>query len=100
MMETPQYRAIFKQFLEKNQCVEILHFLESVEGYQRVMDPDQRRQLAKSIFGTFITLTGPQPVNLDAKTRLGIEEAMKDEKQENGIDLFQKAHDHMYYLMV
>lgn len=88
-------RRAFLDFLKSEFCEENLEFWLACQEYQSSGSPEERTQIAASIYEDFIKVGSPKQVNLDFYTR----EMIRQSLEQPGPSCFSVAERKIYILM-
>jgi protein-tyrosine phosphatase len=97
VMSDPEFRQSFSEFLARQFCHENFRFFTAVEEYKCITYPNSRRYKAKEIYTKFISVGGPQSVNLDADSRRRTTANIVAGRFR--VDLFDEANAHIHRMV-
>lgn len=98
LLDDPIGLNIFCEFLKREYSCENIYFWTACERYKQIVDVNERKKTASSIFDNYLSDCSREPVNVDEKARLKTQEKLMSTSCTD-LDLFDDAQRQIFNLM-
>jgi regulator of G-protein signaling len=98
LLDDPIGLNIFCEFLKREYSSENLYFWSACERYKQIVDVNERKKTASSIFDSYLADCSREPVNVDEKAKLKTQEKLMSTACTD-LDLFDDAQRQIFNLM-
>lgn len=98
LLNDPIGLNIFCEFLKREYSCENIYFWTACERYKQIVDINERKKVASTIFDTYLADLSREPVNVDEKAKLKAQEKLMSATCAD-LDLFDDAQRQIFNLM-